>query len=394
MGNNNIVSRWLIIVTALSWGCSTAQFNLLAIVLKLIKLSEWQIRNVISSYSLAVMAATILAGCLTSRRDPLFIAILGGLITLLGIASFLFTINFPLIAIFSSILRGLGSGIFLVSGILYVKSQADNRQQIYYVGLFTSMLMAPTLFIPAISEWLLAKYGVRFFLIVALFPIFISLMFMTIILLLAKKTSNSTNSTTGDKLNYWKILCNKELILPYLSIFSTGMIYGFSTSFLPLYLRDIVIAIGLFFTPFSAIVLVSRFFALKYLQRLPITILAEIGLFAFFASTIALIFLMPIMVVSAGGLLGLGYSIVHPTTTEWASVRYPADQRSRPVALINTFFYLGAVIGPLVIGYLLSMISWYTIIIILSLSVFFVIMAIGLVLLHHMFRFRRSSIEI
>jgi MFS family permease len=53
------------------------------------------------------------------------------------------------------------------------------------------------------------------------------------------------------------------------------------------------------------------------------------------------------------GLASLGYSIVNPSTAEWAACNLPDTHGGRAVALIGTFFNCGSIISMQVLGFLL-----------------------------------------
>jgi hypothetical protein len=77
--------------------------------------------------------------------------------------------------------------------------------------------------------------------------------------------------------------------------------------------------------------LTIRFVGLHRLQRLPVAVLAAIGLLAYAAGLVLLA--GAAMLGSAAGFaagcgIALGYAVMHPATTEWSSRRYPAELRA------------------------------------------------------------------
>jgi hypothetical protein len=56
------------------------------------------------------------------------------------------------------------------------------------------------------------------------------------------------------------------------------LLYGFGGSFLPILLKDSGVLLGFYFTPFAAVMLGSRFFLMKHLQKLPKPLLLSAGM--------------------------------------------------------------------------------------------------------------------
>src|SRR5207248_1301234 len=134
--------------------------------------------------------------------------------------------------------------------------------------------------------------------------------------------------------------------LPNAAAMQSGIGYGFAASFLPLMLVEYGVPVAAFFSPFAVILLATRFFGLKYLQRLAVPALVALGLAAYASGFGVLAASLSISgAVAAGALLALGYAVIHPTCVEWSSRPYPPAERARPVALINTTFNCGSILA-------------------------------------------------
>jgi MFS family permease len=231
--------------------------------------------------------------------------------------------------------------------------------------MFTACFMVPTLFAPAIGEWLLRHCGQ-----ISFFATATAAMGSSWILIVGLRQFDTAPSS--DPTGYLRLLRDRRLRLPNAAAGISGLGYGFANSFLPLMLAERGLAVGWYFGPFAASLLFTRFVGLSILQRLPAAVLAAIGVAA--VGTALALLLVPLAFL-AGLCMGLGYAVIHPTTVEWSSRLYPPAARARPVALINTSFHVGSIIAMQATRALLALEGWQYVLSALAVPAFAVFIA-------------------
>jgi MFS family permease len=350
----------LLLAVAGLWGSSTSQLNLFGVVLREAGQDDHAIALIYSTTTVAILASTLVSGWLTAKISAKYTLLCGALVALVGLISLPATVASVPLAMLSNLFRGVGFGLFLPAGASYARAQADDTNRVYYVGMFTAMLVAPTLFGPALGEWSLRHYGQSGFFTIVAVPLAIGLL---VIPFLARDHAQASKAA-----GYLRLLRDRRNWLPNLAVMQSGLGYGAAVSFLPLLLVEHTIPAAFFFSPYAIVLLVNRFAGLRYLQRrVSLPGLAAIGLAAY-AAAFALLAVVQngVAAIVAGCSVALGYSIIHPTTTEWFSRRYPKTESARPVALINTSYHTGSILAVQTIGWLLPVFGWAFVLGILS----------------------------
>jgi MFS family permease len=343
---------WLLLAAAFAWGAATAQLNLLAVIWRAGGQGDEAIAAAAASASLAVLAAAIAAGPLIERFGARSILLNGAVVALGGLLILPVTIASPAFSALGRALQGFGFGLALTAGILYAKAASADDDQIRAVGMFTAMFLVPTLFAPAMGEWLLRHYGV-----ISYFATAAAAMACSGLIIGALRQADTPPPANSG--GYLRLLRNQRIWLPNTAVAVSGAGYGFASSFLPLMLAEQGVAVGWYFSVFALSLLFTRFIGLSILQRLPVAPLTAIGVGAV---TIALVLLAfgatPPTTAVAGLWMGLGYAVIHPTTVEWSSRLYPPAERARPIALINTSFHIGSIVAMQGTGAMLAIGGW------------------------------------
>lgn len=363
---------FVLLAVAFLWGCSTSQLNLLAVVLRQHGMAAPAIAVVLSATMVAVVAAALVSGALASRIGARRTLVLGGIISFAAIAALPFAVGSAPLAVLARAGQGVGFGLFTPAGQLIAKSLAREDDQIRAVGRFTAMFLIPTFFGPALGEWSLRHWGEGGFFLLATAPIALGL-------LLAAALPHHETPAPPNSAGYLALLRDRRQWVPNAAAMQSGIGYGFAASFLPLMLVEYGVPVAGFFTPFAVILLATRFLGLNYLQRLPVPILAALGLAAYAMSFGVLAGSVSVSTaVAAGCLAALGYAVIHPTCIEWSSRPYPPAARARPVALINTTFNFGSIVAVQAAGSLLPLIGWRGVLIALGLIVLSVLAIVSI----------------
>jgi MFS family permease len=354
---------------AFLYGCSTAQLNLLAVVLRQHAMSDAEIAAVFISGTVCIAGGALASGALASRIGTVRTLALGCLLAWLSIVALPYTLDSAPLAALVRAEQGFGFGLFTPMGQLLVRSQARAGDEIRAVGLFTAMFLLPTFFAPAWGEFALRKCGELTFFLSAMAPIAVAFSFVCI---MPRDREPAPSNAAG----YLALARDRHLWLPNAASMQSGLAYTFAASFLPLMLGEYSTPVAAYFSPFAVILLATRFFGLKHLQRLPVPSLMALGLFAY-ATGLGILAVSgtAVPVAVAGCLNAIGYSVIHPTAVQWSGVRYPASPR--PVALVNTSFNLGSILALSVTGWLLPMFGWRGVLSLLASIVTAVLVIIG-----------------
>jgi MFS family permease len=329
--------------------CSMSQLTLLSVILSGTGLSANTIGNILSSFAAAIIIATVASGWLITRAGALPVAVLGLLIMLLSFVSMQWTIMAPILMWLSRCLQGVGFGLFLPAGTLYVKGITD-KQEGYYIGLFVSMVTIPTLFAPTVAEWYLGAYGVGQFFLVMSIPIVVSILLAGD--LLRRDPRIVTVPVTK---GYLTLLRDLRLLSQLSVVLVQGCFWGFVTAFLSLLLHKANVPVGAFFTPLAAALLISRFWLMRYVERYDPTAVSIAAVLSMVTAHISLLAPPNIWLTGAAGILfGWGYSVVYPMAVVAIAAQYEPDQRAKPVALVSMVFHLGYFVTPLFGGYIIA----------------------------------------
>jgi MFS family permease len=331
---------YLVVVAALLYGTATGQMTMLAPMLKQLALAPAALGLVLAAVPLGNIAGRVWSAWVVERLGARRALCLSALTAALGIAGLIPAISIPVLfipplAAAAAAIRGVSYSVFNTAGILAIRAHAAPDQRVYAVGLFTAMFMVPCLWAPAIGELTLTHFSMVAYLLFATMPMLLALLF-------AACTIDSVVNSSVKPTRYLTLLKDRRLWLPELIIFCSGMVYGFSTSVLPIFLLEAHVPVASFFTSFGIALLINRLVLLRFFQRFAPPCIAAFGLIALVASMCALLVGFDTRgAVISGMLCGLGY-LLHPATVEWSLRVYPKET-VRPIALINIGLGLGSV---------------------------------------------------
>jgi MFS family permease len=308
---------------------------------------------VLSSWGVAAIGGTLVAGDLMGRIGFQRTATTGLVLTIASFISLQLTHAFAIGAICSRLVAGLGFGLFIPAAVLFAKDRVLLDRQIHYTGIFTSSMMLPNFFAPAVGEWYLRVYCVDTYFLTMSLPILLGTVACAIWL------PRDSGRATAKDVGYFVLLCEPDLVLPNLCVLVTGMLWGFAATFLALWLQRSGVVVAAFFTPFAVGMLATRFLFLRLLQRVAARPLLATGLGLMAVSYVLLATAMDTACTGVAAIaFAIGYGIVYPTVVVWTSNRFPQEKRNRPVALINTLFNAGGIVAPIIGGYLIPAVGF------------------------------------
>jgi MFS family permease len=324
---------------------------------------------VLSAIFVAMAPATLLSGTLAARFGPVRTMIWAAVVSCAALAALPFTLDSVPAATLAMGGRGLANGLFTPAGQAFAQAQAADGDRSRVVGMFTAMFLIPTFYGPAVGQWSLHILGEPGFFVLAALPMIGTL----IVTCLLHPTAAAVSRASG----YLTLLRDRRLWLPNLATAQSGLAYAFAFTFLPLLLAERGLAVALFFTPFSIVLLSVRFVGLKYLQQLQPSAVTAIGLLAYAGGLCSLIAPSQFAAPLGGVLFAVGYGVILPTCIAWSTSHYPQAGRARPVALVNTAFNIGSIVAVQATGALLPVVGWSGVLIVLGIAVTAVFSIVG-----------------
>jgi len=309
-------------------------------------MSKATIGWVLSSALLSTVPGILLCGGLLSRFSALQLAVMGQGISLLAYASFIVTFSHPLLAALSRFMVGAGFGLFFPAALLYARTLISGPNAVFLFGLYSTMIPLPNLIGPGLAEAIYQRAGIQP--VLWTFTACVAVGWGLSLLLPAMPKSERVAAP----LSYWRILFNKQALLPHLAIVTVGLLWGFMLSFIALYLHATGISATIFFSTATLAMVASRFTIMAWLGRHSRYLVSGLGLLLMSGGYIILPWAPDevAVVFSAALIFGLGYSFAFPVLSLWATDHYPQAQRGRPMAIFTALFQGGIFAIPLLAG--------------------------------------------
>jgi len=293
----------------------------------------------------ALLSSAICArfGILPTVRMAIFL-------TMIGMASFIWTRESFWLALLSRLVQGAGVGMFLPAAMVYSQSRINKRRFVYLVTVFSAVIPLASI-APPLGAWTLERFGY-----VALFAEASIPSAIAILITYSLRATARPESTGGLNLG---VGLQSRLLLPYATIMIGGMLYGYSTSYLAADLHQRAIALAAFFVPSSIAIVAMRFAAMRVLSAtaLPTLVFASLVIFAFGFALIALASGPLVMIVGALA-FGIGNSIMLPVVASWVVEGLEPEQRPGPQAINISAFYLGLYGAPYPVAHLIGAVGY------------------------------------
>jgi MFS family permease len=345
----------ILLLIGFLWGSSSSLMILLGVILHNHGMAPSAIAAVFSASAVTMIAMIPVAGWLSARHGPLRVIRLAGLFAIAGIAALPFCLDQLPPAMIVNIARGIAAACIMPAGQIYAQAVVGEAERGRAIGMFSLMFMVPNFYAPALTEWLLNQAGESMVFVLALLPLAAA---MGLTWLLPTIPGETPKNPAG----YLSLITDRRLLLPNLAAAVSGLGVTFATSFLPILLTERHIPVAWFFVPFAAGLLAVRL-QLQQLQRLGPPLAIGLALTAYGAGFYVLLAtsVAPLSqgaALAAGLCFAVGYGITLPTAIVWATQYTPPDVRARPVALANTIFNVGALIGVQVPGMALPLVGW------------------------------------
>lgn len=301
----------------------------------------------LSLYVFPVLLTSFSIGAIAGRIGVLATTRIAICLLIVGFASLFFTVDNFYAALASRLVQGLGQGMFLGSILTYAQSRLSPRRFIYLLGVFSSMAPLAQAFAPPFGAVILAHFGPRPMFVVATLPALIGLALTFTVRALPR-------AAKPQGLDFGKAL-RRDRMAPLCAAFVNGTMFGFVMAYLSTVLEAKALPLAAFFIASTAAMLASRVLAMRRMEAVDRHFLVAGG-FVLEAASFAAVAGAggSWLVVLAGVLFGMGYSVVYPVLSAWMSDGLPASERVGPQGLLNAVFSLGLFAMPFPQTYLIA----------------------------------------
>lgn len=288
----------------------------------------------LSLYAIPVVAVSFFSGAIAARIGVLATCRLSVVLLIVGFFSLRFTAGAFWPALASRFVQGAGQGLFVVSFVTYAQSRLSPKRFVYLLGLFASMMPLAQAFAPPFGAFILNAYGAPTLFLEGAIPACFGLL-----LTFRLRALSNVGAERGlDFSAAWR----RDRITPLAAIFVSGTLVGFTGAYLAAALKARALPIGAFFFSSTTAMFASRFLAMRRFESADKRILVGTG-FLLEALSFLLVTLagQSWLIVIAGLLFGMGYSVVYPVLSAWMSEGIEPARRAGPQALLNTLFNIG-----------------------------------------------------
>ena len=335
--------------------------------------SQQAIGSVLSAPLIPALIALFSAGAFLQRISCIQLMIISQALMVLGFIGTEYTLSSTLATLIFRGLIGFGAGLYFSASTIYVRGLLSGPKTVYFFGIYASMFPLPNAFGPIIAQWYFQNHGASGFFLYMALPGLLALLALIALHLSRKRVAPPTQATTVHWQSYFQVLCARKFHALAFGIFSIGLLWGFVTGYMALYLTQHYLLVGLFFLPMSIALFGSRFGLLRLLGGFSRHTLVACS-FGFMACAFTLVLSSnnPISIIAAGICFGIGYSLGFPILSIWVSDIFDIDQRPIALSIFNASFYCGIFGIPGLIGFLdLSLDSFYPLL-------FLIVLAIGM----------------
>jgi MFS family permease len=301
----------------------------------------------LSLFAFPVLLTSFLIGAIAGRIGVVVTTRLAICFLVIGYTSLYFTIDSFYGALASRLVQGVGQGLFLGSVMTYAQSLLSPRRFVYLLGLFSAMSPLAQAFAPPFGAMVFSTLGPRLMFLIAAIPALVGLA-----LTFTVRPLPPAGNTQG--LDFGKAL-RRDRIAPLGAAFINGTMFGFVMAYLATVLEAKALPLGAFFIASTAAMFASRVLAMRRMETVDRHLLVGAG-FVLQAASFAGIAIArgSWLVVLAGVLFGMGYSVVYPLLSAWMSDGLAANERVGPQGLLNTVHGLGLFAMPFPLTYLIA----------------------------------------
>jgi len=345
--------------------CSSSMLLLLPIYFKNIGVSEISIGFLASSFYISSLLSRTFIGSIIDRSAPKKVLFLGIIFFSLSVILYSFIKKATIFLYIIRILHGLSLSAVLLSVLLFsvIFSREESRAGV--LGLISVSFLLPNIFMPFLGEKIIEKLGFTYF-----FGSAFAISFITIFFLFGIPEVKNTGKT--GKESFFEPL--KKRGFPTILLLTSLLGFAVSTvnTFTPLWIKEMKITVGVFFTTAAIFAVSIRLFLpgkikiwgkMKLLS--PSFIAFSIGIFLI--SLVSSDSLLSI----AGATYGIGMGFIYPNLLYMAVELVKNDSKGKALGIFTASTDLGFSIGPTLSGIAVKHLGYSIMFKLLSLFVLF-----------------------
>jgi MFS family permease len=325
---------------------TSSTLSYLAVILTSEGMTTDDVGMVLSSPLIPITLAILFSGGIIDRYGAYRTALIGLIVFLASFLSLQFAMRSAVAATLARGAIGVGFGLFFPAAMVHARSFLQGPRTAYLFGIFSSMVPMPQVIGPGLAEWYFQHFGPSYLFFVFSTPMIIGI--AVCVFYCGDRAPSGTKNIPGP--GYLRLLASPAVLVPNLTIFIVGLVWGFSVSFMALLLHESGVPNAYFFSSCTIALLVCRFTILAKLSLWPKPIAAASGLLlmgcAYLFAGGALGDELAVVVI--GAVFGAGYSMAFPILGTWVSDQFRAEQRGKPMALFSAVFHGGMYIVPII----------------------------------------------
>lgn len=312
--------------------------------------SKHQVGLVMGSFAIGLLLFRAQLGRISDQRSRKLVVMIGTFVVGSAPLGYLWASSIPLLMVFRAF-HGISIAAFTTGYSTLVVDWSPPEKRGELIGYMSLVVPVGLALGPALGGYLQVSVGYEVLFIVSAAAGYLGLLFASQVTEGKKtKTEEEKNNESPSSQGFWQILLSPRIRTPAMVLFVVGLVFGTLTTFLPLYIRELGIALnpGLYYTTSAIASFVIRIFIGKASDQLGRGVFITMSLTLY---TVAMFLLAtantPVEFLIAAIAQGAGGGTLIPMMIALMSDRSQASERGRIYALSIGGFDLGiALAGP------------------------------------------------
>lgn len=311
--------------------------------------SNHQVGLVMGSFAIGLLLFRAQLGRISDQRSRKLVVMIGTFVVGTAPVGYLLVNSIPLLILFRAF-HGISIAAFTTGYSTLVVDWSPPEKRGELIGYMSLVVPVGLALGPALGGYLQVSRGYEALFIVSATAGYLGLLFASQITEGEKKNTNEQSTTEPRRESFWNILLSPRIRTPAMVLFVVGLVFGTLTTFLPLYVRELQIALnpGLYYTTSAIASFAMRIFIGKASDQFGRGVFITMSLTLY---TVAMSLLAtadtPVEFLIAAIAQGAGGGTLIPMMIALMSDRSQASERGRIYALSIGGFDLGiALAGP------------------------------------------------
>ena len=311
--------------------------------------SNHQVGLVMGSFAIGLLLFRAQLGRISDQRSRKLVVMIGTFVVGTAPVGYLLVNSIPLLILFRAF-HGISIAAFTTGYSTLVVDWSPPEKRGELIGYMSLVVPVGLALGPALGGYLQVSRGYEALFIVSATAGYLGLLFASQITEGEKKNTNEQSTTEPRRESFWNILLSPRIRTPAMVLFVVGLVFGTLTTFLPLYVRELQIALnpGLYYTTSAIASFAMRIFIGKASDQFGRGVFITMSLTLY---TVAMSLLAtadtPVEFLIAAIAQGAGGGTLIPMMIALMSDRSQASERGRIYALSIGGFDLGIALAGL-----------------------------------------------